>query len=46
MCCTLIGPNELSVNRVDTIEPILGVGGLPKGPCKHPRYLYILRRYK
>jgi hypothetical protein len=30
----ITGPNELSVNSVDTIHPVLGAGGLPKGPCK------------
>jgi len=28
------GPNELSVNCADAVQPILGAGGLPKGPCK------------
>jgi hypothetical protein len=42
VCRTLIGPNELSVNRADTIGPVLSAGGLPKEPCKHPRYSYIL----
>lgn len=25
------GPNEISVNRADTVQPVLGAGGLPKG---------------
>src|ERR1700733_10951682 len=28
------GPNELSVNCADAIKPVLGAGGLPKGPGK------------
>ena len=28
------GPNDLSVNFPDAIKPVLGAGGLPKGPCK------------
>jgi hypothetical protein len=28
------GPNELSFNCADAVRPILGAGGLQKGPCK------------
>ena len=38
MPCAFIGPNELSVNRVDTIQPVLT--GMPKGPCTSPLCLY------
>jgi len=30
----LPGPNELSINRTDVAEPILGAAGLRKGACK------------
>ena len=41
LCIQLIhrapkGPNELSVNCVDAVHPILGAGGLQKGHCKFP----------
>ena len=29
---SLIGPNELSIRDASLIHPILGHGGLPKGP--------------
>ena len=35
------GPNELSVNCADAVQPILGAGGLPKGPCKSPSHLFL-----
>ena len=38
MPCAFIGPNELSVNRVDTIQPVLT--GMPKGPCTSPLFSY------
>lgn len=40
------GPNELSINCVDAVQPILGAGGLQKGPCKSRcayTYSFVLR---
>ncbi|KIM73430.1 hypothetical protein PILCRDRAFT_829164 [Piloderma croceum F 1598] len=31
------GPNELSVNSVDAVQPVLGAAGLPKGPFWYNR---------
>jgi hypothetical protein len=30
----VLGPNEVSYCNIDAIDSILGVNGLPKGPCK------------
>lgn len=32
-----VGPNELSVNRADAVQPILGTLGMPKGPWWYNR---------
>jgi len=37
---SMLGPNELSVNRADAVQPILGSLGMPKGPCE-PTLLFL-----
>ena len=42
MCASVVvGPNEVSVNRADAIQPILGTSGLIKGACQYTRFLLV-----
>ena len=38
-----IGPNQLSIINADLIPSVLGVQGMPKGPCKKIQLLIVTR---